>query len=193
MKRALVFALALTILAAPASAANNGWPEDLAEVQRLVKSKFGEVPYDRVKVKRDGNLLDISIKLKNVPPKFRRLARQSAGDDDLFLATNFVESFEPNFDTFEFNVFPNAHFRDHYFGFVAFNFSKKIKRRAEITVTDGDKVHVQAVKKKQKYKKRSVHILSVEDTVDDEGLYLLYTEAGPWNLQTYFCAGCGDG
>ncbi len=191
MKRALIWTLALVFLAPTVRAADSGWPAELSKVHGIVKANFGDIPFHRVKVRREGNVTDVSIKLKSVPRQFRSAARKQAGNDDLFLATNFLEFFEPDFDTFSFNVFPGlADFFDYYYGFVALNFGKTIKRRAEITVTDGDSVDVQNVKKKLKLKKNTAHVRFVEDVLQEPGLYLLYTEVGPYSMSNFFCTDC---
>lgn len=190
MKRALAWILVLVFLVPGAWAADKGWPEELADVHALVKAKFGDVPFDRVKVRRDGKATEVSIKLKNIPRQFRTFARERAGDEDLFLATNFVELFEPDFDIFGFDVFPRADLVSYYYGFVAFNFGKKIKRRAEINVI-GAEVDVVNIKKKLKLAKRSATVRWVEDKVSEPGLYALYTELGPYDLTNFFCSSCG--
>jgi hypothetical protein len=189
----------MAFLIPAAQAADNGWPEELAKVHSMVKANFGDVAFDRVTVNREGNVTDVSIKLKNIPAKFRDSARArsqkntgaKAGDDDLYLATSFVELLEPDFDVFGFDVFPIADLFTYYYGFVAFNFGKKIKRYAEISVADADSVDVQNIKKKLKIKKSTAHVRFVEDTVEDEGLYVLYVELGPYANDNYFCVGCG--
>lgn len=199
MKRALIPILALAFLIPAAHAADNGWPEDLAKVHSVVKANFGDIAFDRVTVRREGKVTDVSIKLKNLPPRYRALIRSKAdaknnvkaGDEDLYLATSFAELFEPDFDSFGFDVFPIADFFSYYYGFVAFNFGKTIKRYAEISVADADSIDIQNTKKKLKIKKNRAHVRWVEDTVEEEGLYVLYVELGPYFNDNYFCVGCG--
>lgn len=191
MKRALIWILALTFLIPAAQAADNGWPDDLSAVQRMVRSTVGDVPFDRVKVHRDGKVLDISIKLNHVSRQARAFAEEKAGDDDIFLATNLVAFFEPDLDVSQdYALTPIADFFDYYFGFGVFNFGKKIKRPATIAVTGFDGLEFENFKKKWKINKNSVQLRFLETGVSAPGLYELYTKVGPWELTTYFCSSC---
>jgi len=190
MRKFLVSILPLLFLVPAAQAADKGWPDDMADVHAMVKAKFGNIAFNRVKVERDGKATQVSIKLKHIPRQFRAVAEKQAGDESLFLATAFVELFEPDFDIFGFDLFPIADFVTYYYGFVAFNFDKPIKRYAEISVFGADFLEVQNIKKKLKLKKNSVLFRWVEGTVSAPGLYVLYTELGPYSLENYFCSSC---
>lgn len=191
MKKTLISMLALAFLIPAAQAADNGWPDDLGDVQRMVRSTVGDVPFDRVQVKRQGKVLDISIKLNDVSRQARALVEQKAGDDDLFLATNLLAFFEPDIElSQDYAVTPVADFFDYYFGFAVFNFGKKVKRPATIEVTGADGQEFENFKKKYKVNKRSVQLRFVETGVSAPGLYELYTQVGPWELVTYFCSSC---
>lgn len=192
MKRALIFALALVVLAPAVQAAENGWPDEYRDIQKMVRASVGDVSYDRVKVRRSGKVVDVSIKLKNTPRQFRSFAEKRAGDDDVFLATNLVELFEPSleFDTVSYDLLPVADILTYYFGFGVFNFDKKIKRKAEIRVIGGNGMEFENVKKKYKLNKRSIQLRFLERNVSGDGLYALETIVGPWQLVTYFCNGC---
>ena len=189
MRRALVWILAVSLLAPAVRAADNGWPDELGDIQRMVKASVGDIPYDKVKVKRQGDTIDIAIKLKHVPRQFRSMARQST-DDDLFLATNVVELFEPDLEIVSYDLVP-LDFVEYYFGFALFNFGKKIKREAIIEVIGPNGTEFLSRKKRLKYPKNSIFLRFTEQPLSSgPGLYALYTKAGPWELTTYFCASC---
>lgn len=191
MKRVVLGALALLLLVPAVQAADNGWPEDLGDIQRMVRANVGDVPYNRVKVKRGDGVIDVSIKLRNLPRQLRTVARDRADDDDVFLATNIVELFEPELEIVSYDLIP-LDFIEYYFGFGVFNFGKKIKRKAEIRVATADgNVQFENRKKKYKLRKNSVQLRFLERAVSaGPGLYGLETIVGPWILTTWFCASC---
>ena len=169
----------------------NGWPDELGYVQRMVRSTVGNIPYNRVKVHRDGTTVDISIKLKNVGRQARAFAQRKADDDDVFLATNLLAFFKPDIDVSQdYDLTPNADFFDYYFGFGVFNFSSKIRRPATIRVTGANGVEFEKLKKRYTLRKKSVQLRFIESGVSDSGLYELFTKVGPWELVTYFCSSC---
>ncbi len=191
MKRALACMVALTLLAGSAWGADRDWPGDMAEIEALVTSLVGEISYDRVKVRRDGDAIDVAIKLKNVPRQFRQTLQSRADDDDVFLATNIVDTFEPDLDFPQgYDLTPND-LLDYYFGFGVFNFGSRIKREASIRVFGADGDEFQNTKKKYKLRKNRVQLRFLERGVSGPGLYGLETVVGPWSLVTYFCASCG--
>lgn len=191
MNRALACAVAWTLLAGSAWGAERNWPDDMASIEALVTSFVGEIPYDRVKVRRDGNAIDVSIKLENVPRQFRQTLRSRAGDEDVFLATNIVDAFEPDLDFPQgYDLTPND-FLDYYFGFGVFNFGSKIKREASIRVFGADGDEFQNTKKKYKLRKNRIQLRFLERGVSGPGLYGLETVVGQWSLVTYFCSSCG--
>lgn len=191
MKRVFIYALSLTFLIPAAQAAEQGWPEELREVRKMVRSTVGDVAFDRVKVSRQGRVLDVSIKLKDLRPDIRTIAAQKAGDDDLFLATNLVAFFEPDIEiSQDYALTPIADFFDYYFGFGVFNFGKKVKRPATIAVVGAEGQEFENFKKKYKINKNSVQLRFVETGVSAPGLYALLTQVGPWELTTYFCSSC---
>lgn len=196
MKRACVWILVLGLLMPTVGVAETQWPADMEPIRTMVKKAIGDVPFDRVKVKRIGNETQVSIKLENVPPAFRELARAKATEDDVFLATNVLELFEPDFSTdiMGFNLTPAADLLTYFYGYVAFNFGKRIKLQSEIAVRnlEDDTPEIRKKKKKRKLNKNTLTIVCVEDTVESEGFYELYTKIGPWEALSYFCVGlCG--
>jgi len=191
MKRALIWSLALSLLIPAAGAADNGWPDELAQIQKMVRSSVGDVPFDRVKVSRDGKVLDISIKLKDVSRQARALAEQKAGDESVFLASNLLAFFEPDLDVSQdYALTPAADFFEYYFGFGVFNFGNKLKRPATIAVTGANGLEFENFKKKYKINKNSVQLRFLETSVSASGLYELYTSVGPYELSTFFCSSC---
>ncbi|MCP4200498.1 MAG: hypothetical protein GY769_01025 [bacterium] len=192
MKRALVWTLALVFLVPAAWAADNGWPADLADVEALVASKMSPVPYDRVKVRRSNGVIDVSIKLKNLPRQLRTLARQRT-EDDVFLGGPVVELFEPSleFDIVSFDLLPIADRVSYYFGFTVFNFGRKIKLPASIAVNSGAGQEFENKKKKYPIKKNRLQLRFIERTVDGPGLHELAITVGPWEQLSYFCVSCG--
>ncbi|MFQ5525659.1 MAG: hypothetical protein ACE5GX_05300 [Thermoanaerobaculia bacterium] len=190
MKRGLICALALVFLVPAVRAADNGWPAELGDVQRMVRASVGDVPYTRVKVQRGDGVIDVSIRLKNLPRQFRTMTRDRAGDEQVFLATNIVELFTPDLEIVSYDLSP-LDFIDYYFGFGVFNFGKKIKREAIIEVRGANGQEFKNKKKKYKLRKNSVQLRFVERGLGaGSGLYLLFTQVGPWELLTYFCASC---
>lgn len=191
MKKTLICTFVFLLVAPIASAADQGWPEEMKDVERIVKAKFGDIPYNRVKVRREGNATEVSIKLKNIPRQFRDIPRQEAADEDVYLMTAFNELFEPDFDIFGFDTFPVNNLLTYYYGWVALNTGKTIKRNSEITVVGPDGIEVQNIKKRTKIKKNRAFFRWVEATVSGTGIHLLHTEYGPWTLDNYMCTGCG--
>ncbi len=192
MKRALVWMLALVFLVPTAWAADSGWPEDLADVEALVAGKIGPVSYDRVKVRRSDSVVDVSIKLKNLPRQLRTLTRQRT-EDDVFLGGPVIELFEPSleFDIVSFDLLPIADIVSYYFGFTVFNFDRTIKLPASIVVNSGAGQEFANKKKKYKIKKNRLQLRFVERTVDGSGLHELAITVGPWEQLSYFCVSCG--
>ena len=197
MKRTAAWILVMSLLAPaawPAQLNDQEWPADMERVQTIVAKAVGKVSYDRVKVRRSGNEIEVSIKLKNLPRHFRTQIQERATEDEVFLATNIVELLEPDFSTdiMGFNLTPVADLLTYFYGYAVFNFGNKIKLRKEISVRElGDEVpEIEKVKKRQKLKKQTLSLHFVEDTVEGDGFYELFTKIGPWEKLSYFCVGC---
>ncbi len=205
MTRASAWILAILLLAPAARGAEGEWPESLAGVRAVVRAAAGDVPYNRVKVRRFGNELEISIKLARIPDQIRALQSARAmkpgadaadGETDVFLATNIVDFFEPDLveddDVVLFDLTPSANLLTHHFGFVAFNFGNKTKLPAEITVRNVTDVkpEISNRRKKVKLAARSLIVRCVEGFVADEGIYELSTKLGSYEVLSYFCVGC---
>lgn len=195
MKSTATPILVLTLLAfltGPARAQDE-WPGEFARVEELVQSVVGDIPYDRVEIRRKGKVTDVSISLENIPAQFRSTAGNRADVDQVFLATNVVQPFMGEPEIVEFSLLPdNAHLIDHFFGFWVFNFGKRVKLPVEIRVIgqDGQGTEVKFTRKRFKVKKKALSMRFVEGQVSTPGLYALQTILGPYSLTTYFCNNC---
>lgn len=191
MKRALIWTLAVAFLVPAAQSADRIWPDELADVQRMVRSTVGDIPYNRVRVRRNGDSIDVSIKLKSVSRQLRTMAREQASVDDVFIGSNINALFKPNIDlSQDYDLTPDADLLDYYFGFGVFNFGRKIKLPASIRVEGANGVEFKNTKKKYVLRNKSIQLRFFERGVSGPGLYALETIVGPWSLVTYFCSSC---
>lgn len=192
MQRTAAWLLALAFLGGPGRA-QDAWPRDMAQIEALVRSAVGGVSFERVKVRRHGKAVEVSIGLESLPQRFVSKARRNVNGESVFLATNFVQLFMDDPDVAEFHLMPdNAHLVDHFFGMWVFNFGKRVKLPAEISVIgqEDQGQEIRNRKKKFKVNKKTLTLRVVEGQVSGPGFYALQTVVGPHSLTTYFCNGC---
>lgn len=194
MKTTLPWILALTALAAPGLALDR-WDAELSGARQIVESTLGDVPLERVEVRRRGRSVEVSIPLDALSSRVfpRTEGAIDEEEDPIFLASNFVQPFLDEGAFAEVTLMPNnAHLIDHYFGFWIFNFGKQVKLPMEIAVfgEDGEQEKIRKKKKKFKVRRKSLTLTFVEGQVSAPGFYALHTTVGPQSLTTYFCNAC---